>query len=463
MASMSVKVRRDTRVLGPGIAALGALVALSPYLWLESWRMVGFSPAYVWFHLWCWAPFLLLACLTPAFGRRTIASLVSALVAGTIAAVLLSQSLDQGDRDLGVALPGLLLLGEAGVWGLKAHRRRPGTSAPLAAAIFALLVSVIVIGRLVQIGELDRVQTFLVIGTSIAVEALPFVLLGAAVSAAIEVFVPEKWFSAIARLPLPLQVPAVALGGLAMPVCECGSVPVARRLIVRGVHPAAGIAFMLAAPVINPVVLFSTAVAYQGRGALEMVLGRFSLGMVVALAAGTLIARSGAGKLVENARSHDPAQGLHDHGHEHGHSHDHGTAHEPTGRSRAFVDHLAADLLLMGKFIVLGAALAAAMQTLVPQSVFTGIVTTPFVGALIMIVLAFFLSLCSEADAFVAVSFIQFPIGPQLAFLTAGPVLDTKLVLLYAGTFGRLFVLKLALVVVPVVVAGSLIFQGVAG
>ena len=117
----------------------------------------------------------------------------------------------------------------------------------------------------------------------------------------------------------------------------------------------------------------------------------------------------------------------------------------------------------MGKFIVLGAALAAAMQTIVPQSVFTGIVTTPVVGALIMIVLAFFLSLCSEADAFVAVSFIQFPIGPQLAFLTAGPVLDTKLVLLYAGTFGRVFVLKLAVVVVPVVVAGSLIFQGVAG
>ncbi len=78
-----------------------------------------------------------------------------------------------------------------------------------------------------------------------------------------------------------------------------------------------------------------------------------------------------------------------------------------------------------------------------------------------MIVLAFFLSLCSEADAFVAVSFIQFPLGPQLAFLVAGPVLDTKLVLLYGSTFGRWFVVKLALVVVPVVVAGSLLFQAV--
>jgi uncharacterized membrane protein YraQ (UPF0718 family) len=116
----------------------------------------------------------------------------------------------------------------------------------------------------------------------------------------------------------------------------------------------------------------------------------------------------------------------------------------------------------MGKFIVLGAALAAAMQTIIPQSVFTGVLTSPLVGALLMIVLAFFLSLCSEADAFVAVSFIQFPLGPQLAFLAAGPVLDTKLALLYGGTFGRAFVFKLALVVIPVVVAGSMLFQAVA-
>jgi uncharacterized membrane protein YraQ (UPF0718 family) len=158
----------------------------------------------------------------------------------------------------------------------------------------------------------------------------------------------------------------------------------------------------------------------------------------VALAAGTLIARNGG----------LPTRAVDEH-HHHG------------GRLRGFVDHAAADVLLMGKFIVLGAALAAAMQTIVPQSVFTGVLTSPLVGALLLIVLAFFLSLCSEADAFVAVSFIQFPLGPQLAFLAAGPVLDTKLALLYGGTFGRAFVLKLALVVVPVVLAGSMLFEAV--
>jgi uncharacterized membrane protein YraQ (UPF0718 family) len=439
--------KRPPRLFGPVIAALGALVALSPYIWLQSWRGLGFSAAYVPFHLWCWLPFVALAVATSAgwLKGRAGAALTAAVTVGTVVAVLLSQSLDVSERDLGVALPGLMALGVTATWGLLAHRRGGVVTPQLVTGSFALLLAVIVAGRLLQVGDLARVQNFLVIGTSIAVEALPFVLLGAAVSAAIEVFVPERWFAAIARLPLPLQIPGVALAGLAMPVCECGSVPVARRLIVRGVHPAAGIAFMLAAPVINPVVLFSTAVAYQGRGAFEMVVGRASLGLVVALVAGTLIARSGAGKLVANARAHDP-----------GHGH-----HHYDGRLRGFVDHLAADLLLMGKFIVLGAALAAAMQTVIPQSVFTGVLTSPVVGALLMIVLAFLLSLCSEADAFVAVSFIQFPLGPQLAFLAAGPVLDTKLALLYGGTFGRAFVLRLALVVVPVVVAGSMLFQAV--
>lgn len=451
MTTISVAAGRRPRVLGPGIALLGALMVLSPYLWHSTWRGGGPSLAFVPFHLWCWLPFAVLAFTAGRIGRVGGALLLATLTAGTVATVNLTQAIDESTERMGLALPGLLSLAVIGVWGLRAHPRGHGegggkVSRPLAVAILALLALVIIAGRVGEVGEAARMQTFLVIGTSIALEALPFVLLGAAVSAAIEVFVPARWFEKIAKLPLPLQIPAVALSGVAMPVCECGSVPVARRLIVRGVHPAAGVAFMLAAPVINPIVLFSTAVAYSGRGATEMVLGRLSLGLLLAIIAGSLIASRGGGAgLVAHARKSEPNK-------EHDHS---------SGRLRGFVDHLMSDLLLMGKYIVLGAAIAAALQTLVPQSVFTGVLTSPFVGALLMIVLAFFLSLCSEADAFVAVSFIQFPPGPQLAFLAAGPVLDTKLVLLYGGTFGRAFVVKLALVIVPVVVAGSMLFQAV--
>jgi uncharacterized protein len=246
-------------------------------------------------------------------------------------------------------------------------------------------------------------------------------------------------------LPLRLQVPGAALAGFAMPVCECGSVPVARRLILRGVHPAAGLAFMLASPIINPIVLLSTAVAYQGQAALEMTAARAVLGLAVALGAATVIGRTGAAELLR------PRPAVEEHHHEH------------RGRVRAVADHLTADLLFMGRFVIAGAALAAAMQTIVPQSVFTGVLTTPLLGAGLLVGLAFLLSLCSEADAFVAVSFIQFPLGPQLAFLVFGPILDIKLAMLYTAAFGRGFVVRLVLVTAPIVLGGAMVFQAVWG
>jgi uncharacterized membrane protein YraQ (UPF0718 family) len=443
--SATIAPRREGEwrlVAAAAVAAAGAAIVLSPYVWLADWRLVGFSTAYVPYHLWSWSPFVLLALLVApprGLSARTSGAALAVAAPVTLASLALSQATGTG-RALSLGLPAVLLLSLLGSWQLQAHRRRAAAvpTAPLVAGVAAMIAAAVVLGRLADAGSYGRLQTFLVIGTSIAVEALPFVLLGAAISAALEVFAPERWFTAVGRLPTLLQVPCVALAGVAMPVCECGSVPVARRLIARGIHPAAGVAFMLAAPVINPVVLASTAVAYRGRHQFEMVAGRATLGLVTAIAIGSIAARSG----VELRDAHG-----------HGHDHDH-----DAGRARAFVDHLGADLLLMGRFIVVGAGLAAAMQTIVPQHVFTGLLTAPFVGALIMIVLAFVLSLCSEADAFVAASFIQFPLSSQLAFLAAGPMLDFKLAMLYGGTFGRAFVLRLACVLVPIVLAGSLLF-----
>ena len=302
------------------------------------------------------------------------------------------------------------------------------------------------IAHLAGVARSAQLQTFALIFTSIVVEALPFVLLGALVSAVIEVYVPAAAFARVARLPLPLQLPAAALSGLAFPVCECGSVPVARRLIVRGMHPAAALSFMLASPILNPIVLASTALAYKGRGiALQMVAGRAGLGLVVAAVAGWAIGSERAADLLrprprENAGTD-------------------GGPSSPPGRRRALVEHLAGDFFFMGRFVIVGGAIAAALQTIIPQSVVAGVARTPVVGSLALMALAFVLSLCSEADAFVAVSFVQFPLGSQLAFLVFGPVVDAKLSLLYGATFRRKFVLRLVAVSLPVILAGSLWFE----
>lgn len=291
-------------------------------------------------------------------------------------------------------------------------------------------------------------STFSIIFIAIVIEALPFVLVGAIVSALIAVFISDQGFARLARLPAFLQVPAAALAGFAFPVCECGSVPVARRLIGRGIHPAAGITFMLASPVLNPIVLLSTWVAYSPRGlAPQMMAGRAVLGLVVAAVIGWALGAGNAAELLR-ARSRRPSDP------------DDPSCHVATGTKPArLLEHVLEDFFFMGKFLLIGAALAAAMQTLIPQSLLGGIATTPLVSAVTLMAIAYISSLCSEGDAFVAVSFAQFPLGAQLAFLTFGPVLDFKLTFLYGASFRQKFPARLAAVAVPVVLAGSLWFE----
>ncbi len=321
----------------------------------------------------------------------------------------------------------------------RAIQLRPwAVAAGLLALIFALV-------RSFGVGDNQSAQSFTLVFTAIVAEALPFVLLGAFAAALLEVYVPDRVFDRIARLPVALQLPAAAAGGFAFPVCECGSVPVARRLIAKGMHPSAGLAFMFASPIFNPIVLGSTWVAYKARGlGLEMVLGRAGLGLILALVAGWAIGADGAVDLLK-PRSENR-------------DHDHNDA-SCCSDQKPFVSHLMDDFFYMGKFLILGAALAATMQALLPQSVLADAASSPVTASLALMGLAFVSSLCSEADAFVAVSFTPFPVGSQLAFLVFGPVLDFKLFFLYGATFRRRLLGSLAVVAIPVTVAGALWFE----
>jgi uncharacterized membrane protein YraQ (UPF0718 family) len=275
-------------------------------------------------------------------------------------------------------------------------------------------------------------------------------VLGAAVSALIEVFVPSSVFARLARLPRGLQQPIAGLGGFAFPVCECGSVPVARRLVSKGLAPAAAITFMLAAPILNPVVLVATAVAYRGRDILlPMVLGRAGLGLLVAVVAGWVLG-SGRGREILRSEGSTPRE-----------PHDHGEV--PEARWTEYFGHLASDFTMLARYLVIGAAIAGALQTFLPQQVLANVASTPVVNVAALMVLATLLSLCSESDAFVAASFVQFGMSAQLAFLVAGPMIDAKLAVLYGGTFRRGFVLTITAVVYAVTLAGALWFQVVFG
>ncbi len=328
--------------------------------------------------------------------------------------------------------------------------QRARASARTAGAITIVLLLAAIALRLTDPQRVAWVQTYVVIFGSLLIQALPFVLLGALASALIEVFVPIGTLERLARLPRPLQLPAAGLAGIAFPICECGSVPVARRLAQKGLMPSAAVTFMLAAPVLNPVVIASTFFAYRGRSTLwTMVLGRFALGLVVAVVVGWVVGnRSKEELLRERPDDH------HIHEVEWG---------RPEAKWRRFFVHLGSDFLFMGRFLLLGATVAALVQTFLPASVLTGIAGAPVVSVVVMMALAGALSLCSESDAFVAASFVQFGPASQLAFLVFGPMVDLKLIALYAGTFRRGFVRMVVITVAATTLVGALWIGVLAG
>jgi uncharacterized protein len=323
----------------------------------------------------------------------------------------------------------------------------PASSTRHAIAVAATLAGAGLLLRLLDPSRFAWLQNFLIVFSSLLVEALPFIMLGALVSAAIEVFVPSSAFAKIARLPRPLQLPAAAMASIAFPVCECGSVPVARRLVSKGLAPSAAVTFMLAAPILNPVVVASTYVAYRGRDSLwTMVLGRMGLGFIVAMAVGWVVGNVRKEDLLRPRAGDDDLDTDED---------------EP--RWSRFFGHLSGDFVFMARFLVMGAAIAAAVQTFVPQSVIGKVAGTPVVDLIAMMALAFLLSLCSESDAFVAASFVQFGPAAQLAFLVSGPMVDMKLGALYVGTYSKGFLRTVMLTVFAVTLAGTMWIQVVWG
>jgi uncharacterized membrane protein YraQ (UPF0718 family) len=216
-------------------------------------------------------------------------------------------------------------------------------------------------------------------------------------------------------------------------------VPLTRRLFHKGLPVSAGIAFLFAAPIINPIVLASTYSAY-GWGV--MLWARFGLGLLVASAVGILFSFHPQPFRMMRPQAVAPFAG--------------GVSEvipliavEPLNvrLQRAF--RVAADEFFeMGRFLIVGALLAALMQTLIPQTALLAVGSGPIISVLVMQALAFVLSVCSTVDAFLSLAFAStFTTGSILSFLVFGPMVDIKSTLMFLGVFQRKIVVYL--VVLP--------------
>ncbi|MCB9452138.1 MAG: permease [Anaerolineaceae bacterium] len=270
----------------------------------------------------------------------------------------------------------------------------------------------------------------------IFIEAIPFLLLGTLASGMIEAFLtPEDITRFLPRNPF-LATIAGAFMGFAFPVCECGVVPVVRRLFNKGLPMWVGITFLLAAPVMNPVVLVSTIAAF-GWG--PIVIGRFVITTLVAIAVGLVFALGAKPQEVLRPHTALPVMG------------GSGQVSErimlslPPQRRKPLLIGLRDALLLagdeffdMGRYLIIGSLLAATMQTLVSQDTLLALGRGPVISVLVLQILAFVLSVCSTVDAFLALAFAgTFTTGSVLAFLTFGPMVDIKSTLMFLGVFQR--------------------------
>ncbi len=307
----------------------------------------------------------------------------------------------------------------------------PGSSSGALALAVCLALASIVAGRWDVLAD-DRVRLWSTLFVSMCVQALPFLVLGVVISGALEAFVPTDAIRrALPRRPV-FAVPVAGLAGFALPGCECGSVPVAGRLIAGGAPPAAALTFLLAAPAINPVVVVATAVAFPGRP--ELVAARVGASLLAAIVMGLIWSRSQLSALVTDVEAT--------------HSH-------RRRRLDRFSETASRDLVHAGGYLVVGAAAAATLQIVVPRSVLDTVAGNELLSIAVLAVAAVVLSICSEADAFVAAGLPQFSLRSRLVFLVVGPMVDLKLVALQHGILGRKVAMRFAPMTLAVAIASS--------
>jgi uncharacterized membrane protein YraQ (UPF0718 family) len=335
--------------------------------------------------------------------------------------------------------------------------KHPGRLAIALILLFLVLFPLVVEGVPLTL-LIDRFRTFVTIFLGIFIEAAPFLLAGTLASGLIEVFVRREWVLRLSPHSPVAGALAGALLGFAFPVCECGVVPLTRRLLRKGLPLPTAIAYILAAPVINPIVIASTWAAF-GLG--RVLVMRVALTLIIAVVTGCVfaLAHEPVRVLLAEPATADACCNVE-------------VAVEPdkpaeSPRLRRLAEALLVagdEFFEIGRYLVLGSLLAAGMQTVVPQAALLGIGRGPVASVLAMMLLAFVLSVCSTVDAFVSLAFTStFTAGSILAFLVFGPMVDIKSLAMFLGVFRRRAVVYLVWLPLAMILFATLCLNLVVG
>ncbi len=273
----------------------------------------------------------------------------------------------------------------------------------------------------------DSVLQWFAIFISIIIEALPFVLLGTILSGIIEVFITPDIVNKFLPKNKFLRVLFGTFVGFVFPSCECGIIPIINRFLEKQVPSYTAVPFLATAPIINPIVLFATYSAFGNS--IRFLILRFVGATIVAIALGVMLAF-----LVDDNILKEDAKPTHFHDYS-----------DKKWYQKIFLAlaHAIDEFFDTGRYLVFGTLIASAMQIYLPTRVLTTIGHSPITAILVMMLLAFILSLCSEADAFISASLLStFGIAPVMAFLLIGPMIDIKNLMMMVNSFKTRFIVQ---------------------
>ena len=287
---------------------------------------------------------------------------------------------------------------------------------------------------------MEIIKNIAIIFTSIFFESLPFLLLGAVISAIIETFVSNE---TMAKLFPKNKILGSLVGvflGLFLPACDCAVIPVSKRLLKKGVPVNAAVSFMLASPIINPVVLLSTYYAFYKSNP-SIFYARIVLGIVVALLVGLIMGIIYDKKVVVKEEDYACCSISHEHT---DFKHNHDCNHKHDNKLLSIINHSAYDLFEVVKYLMVGALIASLFQVLMPRSILTLFNSNNVLSIIVLMIFAYLISLCSTSDSFVGKSLMNsFTKGSIIAYLLLGPMIDIKNTMVLLGNYKKKFVFTL--------------------
>ncbi|MDO5779951.1 MAG: permease [Clostridium sp.] len=279
----------------------------------------------------------------------------------------------------------------------------------------------------------------------IIVEALPFLLIGAVLSALIQIYVSDELIKKIIPKNSIIAYFIAAISGVLFPVCECAIVPITRSLIKKGLPIGVGITFMLAVPIVNPVVIMSTYYAFPND--INIVIYRTVGGVIGALIVGMIV-----GFIYDKKKNTEVLKGEEVFLYCDCCTFSNNYYISLKGKIKNLVLNASNEFLNISVYFIFGALLSSIFVVFLQDSLINNMTSGKVVGIGVMMLLGFLLSLCSEADAFVAKGFMDnFGVAGVIAFLILGPMMDLKNLILSFGFFKKKFVLQLLLIICIVV------------